>query len=283
MTFQPEPGTLYLVGTPIGNRGDLSPRAKAVLEGVNVIAAEDTRETLNLLRAEGIDTPLVSHHAHNEAASAARLVGRLQQGEAIALVSDAGMPAISDPGERLVREVAEAGLPMTAVPGPTAFVTALALSGLPTARFVFEGFLPREAKLRRRRLRALQGETRTMIFYEAPHRLLDTLQDMAGLFGPTRPAAAARELTKRFEEVRRGSIGELESHFATSAPRGEFVLVVGGGEPAAAEAASAADWEAALSALLAEGVRPSEAARQIAQSHGVAKKVAYDAAQRLRT
>jgi 16S rRNA (cytidine1402-2'-O)-methyltransferase len=274
-------GTLYLVGTPIGHMGDMSPRAVAVLREVNRIAAEDTRHTRRLLDAHGITTPVVSHHAHNERASSAGLVACLQRGEAIALVTDAGMPGISDPGEALVRAAVAAGAPVVAVPGPTAFVAALVVSGLPTDRFTFEGFLPREAKPRRRRLQALAAEPRTMVFYEAPHRLLDGLTDLAATFGDDRPACVARELTKRFEEVRRGPLAALRDHYAEEAPRGEFVVVVGGApvtEPPPGEEA----WRAELAEALAAGARPSEAAREIAARAEIPRSRVYEEAMRLK-
>ena len=280
MADRPVPGTLYLVGTPIGNLGDVSARALAVLGGVDLVAAEDTREARKLLAAHGLERPLVSHHEHNERASAAGLVARLQAGDAVALVSDAGMPGISDPGEAVVAACIAAGLPVVPVPGPTAFVAALVASGLPTRRFAFEGFLPREPKLRRRALRELAAEPRTLVFYEAPHRLAETLVDMAEAFGPERPAAVARELTKRFEEIVRGELGALRDRYAAEAPRGEIVLVVGGAP--AREVGPAEGWEAALEALLASGTKATDAAKAVARSHGVARQAAYEAAQRLK-
>lgn len=275
-----KPGTLYLVGTPIGNLADVSARALETLRAVDLIAAEDTRETRKLLAHHGIDRPLVAHHEHNERPSAAGLVARLQGGEAVALVSDAGMPGISDPGEALVAAAIAAGVPVVPIPGPTAFVAALVVSGLPTHRFAFEGFLGREPKLRRRRLRELGAEQRTMAFYEAPHRLAETLADMADVFGADRPACVARELTKLFEEVVRGPLGELRDRWAAEAPRGEIVIVVGGAP--AQEAMAAEGWEDALRGLLAGGMKTAEAAKAVAKSHGVARSEAYDAAQRLK-
>ncbi|MEB3221880.1 MAG: 16S rRNA (cytidine(1402)-2'-O)-methyltransferase [Candidatus Sericytochromatia bacterium] len=276
-----QPGTLYLVGTPIGNMGDMSPRAVAVLQGVALIAAEDTRHTRRLLEAHAIGSPLVSHHAHNERASSAGLVERLRAGDAIALVTDAGMPGISDPGEALVREAVAAGLPVVAVPGPTAFVTALVASGLPTDRFTFEGFLPREARPRRKRLQALASEPRTMVFYEAPHRIVGTLADMGAAFGVGRPACVARELTKRFEEHLRGSLGELSAHFEAQAPRGELVIVVGGAPEPEGQLDDEA-WRDDLAQELAAGTRPSEAARAIAARLGVPRSRVYEEAMRLK-
>ncbi len=223
-------GTLYLVATPIGNLADLSERAKKTLAEVDFIAAEDTRNTAKLLLAFGITRPLVSYHDHNRRERGPRLVERLLGGESCALVTDAGTPAISDPGEDLVALAAKAGVPVTSVPGCCAGITALALSGLPTTRFCFEGFLPREKKELRARLEALKGETRTMIFHEAPHRLKDTLAAFAATFGEARDMALCRELTKRNEEILRVTVGGAIAHYEVTEPRGEYVLVVAGGD-----------------------------------------------------
>lgn len=268
-------GTLYLVGTPIGNLDDITLRAVATLKLVDAIACEDTRETSKLLQHLGIEKPTVSYHEHNRRAAGPRLVARLLAGESIALVSDAGMPGISDPGEELVGEAVAAGVPVVPIPGPTAFVTALVGSGLSTQRFIFEGFLAREPKMRRRRLRELVGETRTMIFYEAPHRLDDTLIDMRALFGDDREATVARELTKKFEEFRRGTLAELSAHYEATPPRGEIVLLVSGGEPVVA---AVGDWETALKEALAAGTRASDAAKSVAKAFGVSRQDVYDAA-----
>jgi 16S rRNA (cytidine1402-2'-O)-methyltransferase len=267
--------TLFLVGTPIGNLQDMTFRAVETLKSVDLIAAEDTRESRKLLNHFGIDKPTTAYHEHNRREAGARLVARLQAGESIALITDAGMPGISDPGEDLVKEAIAAGIAVVPIPGPTALVTAVVASGLPTGRFVFEGFLPREPKLRRRRLRELAGEQRTMIFYEAPHRLDDTLADMAGVWGPERQAVVGRELTKQFEEHRRGSLAELEAHFKAVPPRGEIVLTVAGGEPAEVEPG---DWQAELKAALAAGQKATDAAKEIAKRHGVDRQEVYKAA-----
>lgn len=272
-------GTLYLVGTPIGNLEDITLRAISTLKSVDAIACEDTRETSKLLNHLGVDRPTTSYHEHNRRAAGPRLIQRMLAGESIALVSDAGMPGISDPGEELVAEAIEAGVPVVPIPGPTAFVAALVASGLPAGSFAFEGFLARDPKLRRRRLRELVNETRTMIFYEGPHRLTDTLTDMRAAFGDDRPAAVARELTKRFEEHRRGTLAELAAHFEATEPRGEIVLMVGGGEVAAV---SSDNWREALKAALDAGTRASDAAKAIAKSHGVSRQEAYDAAVAMR-
>ena len=220
-------GTLYLVGTPIGNLGDISPRALETLESVDFIAAEDTRVTLKLLNHFGIRKPLICYFEHNRAEMGEKLLDRLLAGESCALVTDAGMPAISDPGEDIVRRCAEEGVPVLGVPGPSALVTALALSGLPTQRFCFEGFLAVSGKSRREHLESLRGEKRTMIFYEAPHKLLRTLQDLLDFFGD-RDVALCRELTKLHEEVIRTTLSGAVARFSETPPRGEFVLVLRG-------------------------------------------------------
>ncbi len=228
-------GTLYLVATPIGNLADLSDRAKKTLAEVDFIAAEDTRNTAKLLAAFGISRPLVSYHDHNRRERGPMIVARLQNGESCALVTDAGTPAISDPGEDLVALAADACVPVTSVPGCCAGITALALSGLATARFCFEGFLPREKKERQARLTALTNETRTMIFHEAPHRLPETLDELEGAFGSNRAIALCRELTKRNEEILRTTLGGAIAHYRETAPRGEYVLIVAGGNGCAVQ------------------------------------------------
>ncbi len=225
-----EPGSLYVVATPIGNLSDLSPRAAETLAGVDVIAAEDTRHSAKLLQHIGADTPLVAFHEHNEREMCARLLARLQSGESIALISDAGTPLISDPGFHLVREARARGVPVVPVAGPSAAVCALSVAGLPTDRFVFEGFLPAAAAARRRRLQALTQEPRTMVFYESPHRIVETLHDMSEVLGGDREAAVARELTKVFETVRRDRLEHLLA-WVKKDPRqrkGEFVVIVHG-------------------------------------------------------
>ncbi len=221
-------GTLYLVATPIGNLADFSERAKKTLTEVDFIAAEDTRNTAKLLSAFGISRPMVSYHDHNRRERGPVIVERLLGGESCALVTDAGTPAISDPGEDLVALCAKAGVPVTSVPGCCAGITALALSGLATARFCFEGFLPREKSAQRERLSELKSERRTMILHEAPHRLRETLKSFAETFGEDREIALCRELTKRNEEILRTTVGGAIAHYKGTEPRGEYVLVVGG-------------------------------------------------------
>ena len=224
-----EKSTLYLVGTPIGNLADMTERAKKVLSEVDFIAAEDTRNSMKLLSCFGIHAELVSYHEHNRRESGERIVTRLLAGESCAIITDAGMPAISDPGEDLVRLCSEAGVTVRVVPGPSASVSALALSGLPTAKFVFEGFLSAQKNERRKRLDALKGEERTMIFYEAPHKLRATLDDMLDAFGKDRKIALCRELTKLNEDTERTTLEGAVNVYKEREPRGEYVLVIEGG------------------------------------------------------
>ena len=220
-------GKLYLVGTPIGNLGDLSPRGEQALRDADFIAAEDTRVTMKLLNHFDIRKPLVSYFEHNKYASGAKILERIIAGENCALVTDAGMPAISDPGEELVRMCAESGVEVLVVPGPAALVSAVALSALPSGRFCFEGFLPQK-KGRQTRLKTLAEEHRTMVFYESPHRLLKTLTQFAEYFGAERQATVSREISKLHEETVRGSLAELIEHFTATEPRGEIVIVLAG-------------------------------------------------------
>ncbi len=224
-----EASTLYLVGTPIGNLADMTERAKKVLSEVDFVAAEDTRNSMKLLSCFGIHQELVSYYEHNKRESGERIIARLLGGESCALITDAGMPAISDPGEDLVRLCAESGVTVRVVPGPSACVSALALSGLPTARFTFEGFLPAQKNDRRKRLEALKNEERTMIFYEAPHKLRATLDDMLAAFGEERKISLCRELTKLNEETERTTLAGAVSIYKEREPRGEYVLVIEGG------------------------------------------------------
>jgi 16S rRNA (cytidine1402-2'-O)-methyltransferase len=232
----------------------LSARAREVLAACDAIAAEDTRNTRNLLRHFGIDRPLVSLHEHNERERAGDLVGRMQAGAHIALVSDAGTPAISDPGYLLVKEASDAGINVVAIPGPCAAIAALSIAGLPTDRFCFEGFLPSQSSARRTRLAALAGERRTLVFYEAPHRIAHTLEGCVQAFGAERAAVLAREITKRFETTYRGSLGQLllEAGTARDFSRGEIVLIVAGAEPSADSGEKSAELDRILKILLAE-------------------------------
>lgn len=225
--MQIEPSTLYVVPTPIGNLADITRRSLSVLSEVELILCEDTRVSRKLLNHYDIDTPTKSYHMHNEHRTVDSLVEELQQGVSMALISDAGTPAISDPGFLLVRACLQAGLRVITLPGPTAFILALVQSGFPTDRFVFEGFLPHK-KGRKSRLSQLAEETKTIVLYESPHRIVKTLAQCAEVMGPDRPASISRELTKAFEETVRGTLEELEAHFTAHPPKGEFVLVIQG-------------------------------------------------------
>jgi 16S rRNA (cytidine1402-2'-O)-methyltransferase len=264
------------VGTPIGNLGDLSPRAAEILGSVDFVAAEDTRVTRKLLTHFGIKKPLISYFEHNKWQRGDIILDRIETGENCALVSDAGMPAISDPGELLVRQAAQRGVPVAAVPGPSAVVTALAVSGLPTGRFTFEGFLSVSKKSRREHLEEVKHEQRTMVFYEAPHKLLTTLQDMLATWGD-RELALVRELTKVHEEVRRTTLSEAVAYYTENPPRGEFVLVIRGAEAPQEETTSLADAAARARALMEAGASASAAAKQAAAETGRRKNEIYRA------
>jgi len=245
---EPAPGTLYLVGTPIGNVEDLSPRARRILGAVDLIAAEDTRHTRALLSRFDIHRPLVSYHDHNKESRTPELVSRLKEGASVAIVSDAGSPGISDPAFTLVRAAVSAEAPVVPIPGPSSALCALEVSGLPTDRFAFEGFLPRRSGRRRARIEELRGEPRTIIFFESPHRLKGAIRDLLDVLGD-RPASISRELTKKFEETRRGTLASLLGWVESKPPRGEFVLVVAGrGRAGAAAAGDSAGAEEAAEA-----------------------------------
>ncbi len=271
-------GMLYLVPTPIGNLGDISIRCRETLERADFIAAEDTRVSLKLLNHLGIKKSLVSYFEHNKAAKGDMIVQRILAGETCALVSDAGSPAISDPGEELVKQCAEAGITVCAIPGPCAVITALSISGQSTGRFCFEGFLSTAKKSRREHLESLIGESRTMIFYEAPHKLLATLEDMAAVFGADRPISLCRELTKLHEEVVRTTLGEAIAKYTETPPKGEFVLVVAGAAPVKKEVATPADAAARVAQLVEEGLSRKDAIKQTAKELDLPKNVVYDAA-----
>ena len=270
-------GTLYLVATPIGNLGDLSPRAVETLEAVDFIAADDTRVSVKLLNHFSIKKPLVSYHEHNHVTAGQAILARLLAGESCALVTDAGTPAISDPGEDLVRLCAENGVEVLSIPGCCAAVNALAVSGLPTGRFTFEGFLTVNKKSRRERLDSLKTEERTMIFHEAPHKLRTTLEDLWAAFGPERRVALCRELTKLHEETIRTTLEQAVEFYTENAPKGEYVLVVAGAEPVQA-AATLEDGVAQVLALKRQGMRLKDAAREVAEHTGLSKNELYAAA-----
>ena len=272
--------TLCLVPTPIGNLSDISPRARQALADADFIAAEDTRVALRLLNHLELKKPLVSYYEHNKEGSGPKIVARILTGQRCALVSDAGSPAISDPGEDLVRLCAEAGIPVTAIPGPCAAITALSISGLPTGRFCFEGFLSTNKQSRQAHLDGLRSETRTMIFYEAPHKLTATLADLSAVFGAERRISLCRELTKLHEEVLRTTLGEAAAYYAEHAPRGEFVLIVEGAAPLAPEAVSEADALEAVRALIGQGLSRKDAVRRVSEQTGIPKNELYNAAVR---
>ncbi|MCL6614609.1 MAG: 16S rRNA (cytidine(1402)-2'-O)-methyltransferase [Firmicutes bacterium] len=268
-------GLLYLVGTPIGNLEDLSPRALAVLRSVSVIAAEDTRRTLKLLNHFGIKTKMVSYHRYNEAERLPELLALLAEGRSVALVSDAGMPGISDPGERLVRAAREAGFPVTPIPGPSAFLLALAASGLPTGDFRFISFLPRGAKERRASLDRIAGETGTTVLYEAPHRLARTLAELRDALGGEREVVVARELTKVHEEFWRGSLAEAAARYGVNPVKGEITLVIAGRGKEARAAPSFTDGLARVGKLVEEGTGLMAAVRRVAKETGLSKNALY--------
>ena len=267
-------GVLYVVATPIGNLDDFSGRAVAVLRGTDAILAEDTRRTRRLLERYGIPTPARAFHEHNEREETPRVLARMLEGEGFALVSDAGTPLVSDPGYVLVREARSHGVPVHCVPGPSAVTAALSVSGLPTDRFTFEGFLPARRSRRLHALESLAAETRTMVFYEAPHRLSAALEDLRAVFGGGREAAVARELTKRFESVATGNLDHLlaEAGRGGIPARGEIVVVVRGGTPVAGDEDAAV---AMLEAMLAEGVAVKQAAAVAARLTGRPRNVLY--------
>jgi 16S rRNA (cytidine1402-2'-O)-methyltransferase len=268
-------GVLFLVGTPIGNLGDVSERSRATLADVDLVAAEDTRRTGRLLQHLGIARPLLSVFEGNERERVGPILDALREGRDVALVTDAGMPSVSDPGYRLVRACADAGLEVRVVPGPSSVTAALVVSGLPTDRFVFEGFLPRKAGDRHERLTALAPERRTVVLFESPNRIAATLRELADAFGADRPAALCRELTKLHEEVVRGSLEEIATSLGGTAPKGEIVLVVGG--RTAEPRPSMESLVAEARALVDEGARKREAAAAVAARHGVGANEIYRA------
>ena len=268
------PGTLYLVATPIGNLEDITFRAIRILKEANLIAAEDTRHTGKLLHHFQIETSQVSYHEHNAQSRIPQLIEKLQAGQTIALVSDAGMPGISDPGYGLVCACAEAGIIVSPIPGAAAVVSAIAASALPSDRFTFEGFLPVKGKARTERLSQLATEPRSMVLYESPHRLLKTLADLQTHLGGERQVTVARELTKRYEEFWRGTVDKAIEYFTLNEPRGEFTIAIAGhtDQP---QTISEADLRQQLAALISQGLSPSKASRQLAQETGLSKREIY--------
>ena len=271
-------GTLYLVPTPIGNLGDLSRRMADTLAQVDFIAAEDTRVSVKLLNHLGLKKPMTAYHRHNADVAGPAILRRLLAGESCALVTDAGTPGISDPGEDLVARCAGAGVGVCAIPGPCALVTALSVSGLPTGRFTFEGFLPQNKKNRRGHLDTLREERRTMVFYEAPHKLADTLEELCQCFGAGRRAALCRELTKLHEEILRLPLGELAARYRQQEPRGEFVLVVEGAPPAPDEPADRETALAMVEQLRQQGLGLKQACAQAAAPLGWKRRELYELA-----
>lgn len=267
-------GTLYVVGTPIGNLGDISPRALDILEKCDFIAAEDTRVTLKLLNHFGIKKPMVSYFEHNRFERGPVIAERILSGETAAIVTDAGMPAISDPGEDLVKICHEKGIKVEAVPGPCAFATALAISGMPSKRFTFEGFVSTEKTERREHIASLKNETRTMIFYEAPHKLLNTLKDLEAVLG-NREIAIVRELTKIHEEVIKTDFASAIKRYSEEAIKGEIVLIVNGASPEAAEAMTVEQAVAYAKDLVESGESKSNAAKIAAKESGFKKGEIY--------
>lgn len=270
-------GRLYLVATPIGNLGDFSPRAVETMKSVDFVAAEDTRVSMKLMNHFDIHKPLVSYHEHNHITAGQSILSRLLSGESCALVTDAGTPAVSDPGEDLVRLCAENGVEVYSIPGCCAAVNALAVSGLPTGRFTFEGFLTVNRKNRKERLESLQKEERTMIFHEAPHKLRTTLDDLAEAFGADRRVALCREMTKLHEQTMRCTLREAVEYYRENLPKGEYVLVVAGAEPQEETAVTLEEGVALVQRRKAEGVRMKEAVREVAEHTGLSRNELYQA------
>ena len=277
MQTESKPGILYVVGTPIGNLEDMTFRAVRILQTVDLIAAEDTRHTGKLLQHFQITTPQISYHEHNSNSRIPELLVQLSNGKAIAIVTDAGMPAISDPGFELVKACVEAGISVVPIPGPCAVITALSAAGLPTEKFVFEGFLPTKNQDRQERLEFLQAEARTIIFYESPHRLRQTLQDLADALGQDRRLVLARELTKLYEEFFRGKIGDAIAYYTEREPQGEYTLVVAGLPPLKPQL-SEAELKAELQQIMAQGISRSQASRQLAKATSLPRRHLYQLA-----
>ncbi len=267
-------GILYIVGTPIGNLGDFSPRAKEILQAVDFIAAEDTRVTLKLLNKFEISTPMISYHEHNHISSGEKIISRLLGGESCALVTDAGMPAISDPGEDLVRLAYQNNITVSSVPGPSAVITALAISGMPSGRFSFEGFLSTARQSRKEHLEILKDDTRTLIFYEAPHKLIYTLKDMLEAFGE-REIALCKELTKLHETVIHTTFSKALSDFEITPPKGEYVMIIKGAEPKAEETMTLDEAVDYAKKLQQNGESASNAAKLAAKESGLKKSDIY--------
>ncbi|AFY41562.1 16S rRNA (cytidine(1402)-2'-O)-methyltransferase [Nostoc sp. PCC 7107] len=277
MQTDPQPGTLYVVGTPIGNLEDITFRAVRILQTVDLIAAEDTRHTGKLLQHFQVKTPQLSYHEHNRNSRIPEILEHLSHGKAIALVSDAGMPGISDPGYELIKACIDADINVVPIPGASAAITALSAAGLPTDKFTFEGFLPPKTQQRREHLETLQTEARTLIFYESPHRLPATLQDLAEVFGSDRQIVLARELTKLYEEFWRGTIADAIAHYNQREPQGEYTLVVAG-TPVTQPLLTEVELKAELQQLISQGISRSQASRQLAKFTSLSRRQVYQLA-----
>ncbi|WP_353931115.1 16S rRNA (cytidine(1402)-2'-O)-methyltransferase [Okeanomitos corallinicola TIOX110] len=277
MQSEPKPGTLYIVGTPIGNLEDMTFRAVRILQAVDIIAAEDTRHTGKLLQHFQVKTPQMSYHEHNRNSRIPEILEYLQFGKAIALVSDAGMPGISDPGYELVKACVEAEITVVPIPGASAVITALSASGLATDKFIFEGFLPAKSQQRRQKLEYLQAEARTLVFYESPHRLRDTLKDLETVLGSDRQIVIARELTKLYEEFWHGTTSEAIAHYQQQEPQGEYTLLLAGIEPSKPQITEA-ELKTELLAMMKQGISRSQASRQLAKEISVSRNKLYQLA-----
>lgn len=277
MQNEPKPGTLYIVATPIGNLEDMTFRAVRILQAVDMIASEDTRHTGKLLQHFQIKTPQISYHEHNSNSRVPELLEYLQYGKAIALVSDAGMPGISDPGYELIKACIDNNITVVPIPGASAVITALSAAGLPTDRFIFDGFLPAKSQKRKEYLISLQGESRTLVFYESPHRLRDTLADLGEILGCDRSLVIARELTKLYEEFWRGTIGEGIANYQEKEPQGEYTLLVAG-TPSSKPQLTETELKNELLSMIKQGISRSQASRDIAKDTGLSRRYLYQLA-----
>ena len=277
MQTEPKPGTLYIVATPIGNLEDMTFRAVRILQAVDMIAAEDTRHTGRLLQHFQVRTPQISYHEHNSHSRVPELLEHLQYGKAIALVSDAGMPGISDPGYELIKACIDDGITVVPIPGASAVITALSAAGLPTDRFIFDGFLPAKSQQRRQYLESLQGESRTLVFYESPHRLRDTLADLGEVLGSDRQLVIARELTKLYEEFWRGTVGDAIADYTQREPQGEYTLLVAGNPPSQIQLTET-ELKTELLQIMQQGISRSQASRQLAKDTSLSRRYLYQLA-----
>ncbi|MEI6444337.1 MAG: 16S rRNA (cytidine(1402)-2'-O)-methyltransferase [Nostocales cyanobacterium ELA583] len=277
MQTEPKPGTLYIVATPIGNLEDMTFRAVRILQAVDMIAAEDTRHTGRLLQHFQVKTPQISYHEHNSHSRIPELLEQLQFGKAIALVSDAGMPGISDPGYELIKACIDEGITVVPIPGASAVITALSAAGLPTDRFIFDGFLPAKSQQRKQYLESLQGESRTLVFYESPHRLRDTLADLGEVLGSDRSLVIARELTKLYEEFWRGTIAEGITYYQDKEPQGEYTLLVAGNPPSKPQLTET-ELKNELLSMIKQGISRSQASREVAKDTGLSRRYLYQLA-----